>query len=141
MEGCDTMAFEEDSPAVILQPYVGGLYLHDDLKLKIDPGVLDNGLDFQTTVRFNTPIVGVNTLWDITKRWTLRLGANYGGFNVDGVNETYEFVGTVGYRFKMWGVSSKVFAGYRYLHIDYEKNAVELQLTGKGPLVGIGWEF
>ena len=64
-----------------------------------------------------------------------------GGFHVDNVDNTYQFIGVVGYRFKMWDVSSKVFAGYRYLHIDYEKRNVDLQLDIKGPLLGIGWEF
>jgi hypothetical protein len=130
-----------DSPAVILQPYAGALYLHDDIELKVDPGVLDKGLDYKTTLSFNTPIVGLNTLWDLTKRWTLRVGGNYGGFHVDDVKKTYEFVGTVGYRFKMWDVSSKVFAGYRYVHVDYEKRDAEIQVDIKGPLFGIGWEF
>ena len=129
-----------DSPAVVVQPYVGGLYLTDDIKLKVNPGALDIGLDFKTTVRFNTPIVGLNTLWDLTERWTLRLGGNWGGFHVDNVNTTYEFVGTVGCRFKMWGVSSKAFAGYRYLHVHYQKE-VEIKVNVQGPLIGIGWEF
>jgi len=129
-----------DSPAVVLQPYVGGLYFHDDIEMKVSPGLFDIGLDYKTTLTFNTPIVGLNTLWDLTKRWTLRLGGNYGGFHQDNVKKTYEFVGTVGYRFKMWDVSSKVFAGYRYLHLDYDRE-VELQVDIKGPLFGIGWEF
>jgi hypothetical protein len=130
-----------DSPTVVLQPYAGGLYLHDDIELKVSPGLFDIGLDYKTTISINTPIIGLNTLWDLTKRWTLRLGGNYGGWDVDDMKKTYEFVGTVGYRFKMWDVSSKVFAGYRYLHVDYEKRDVELQVDIKGPLFGIGWEF
>ena len=93
-----------------------------------------------TTIRFNTPLIGLNTLWDLTERWILRLGGNWGGWDVDNVHKTYEFVGTIGYRFKMWNVSSKVYAGYRYLHVTYEKE-VEIQVDVKGPLVGIGWEF
>lgn len=132
---------DSDSPTVILQPYAGGLYLHDDIELKVTPGVFDQGLDVNTTLKFNTPIIGANTLWNLTKRWGLRLGGNYGGWNVDDVKKTYEFVGTVAYRFKMWDVSSKVFAGYRYLHLDYKKKGVELELDVEGPLFGIGWVF
>lgn len=130
-----------DSPAVVLQPYAGFLYLHDDIEVKVSPGVLDNGLDKDTTLSFNTPIIGVNTLWDLTKRWSLRLGGNYGGWDVDDVEETWEFVATVAYRFKMWNVSSKVFGGYRYLHLEYKKRGIEIDLDVKGPLFGIGWEF
>lgn len=130
-----------DSPTVILQPYVGGLYLHDDIELKVTPGAFDQGLDVNTTLKFNTPIIGANTLWNLTKRWGLRLGGNYGGWDVDDVKKTYEFVGMVAYRFKMWDVSSKVFAGYRYLHLDYKKKGVDIELDVKGPLFGIGWVF
>ena len=57
------------------------------------------------------------------------------------VDEIYDFIGDVGYRFKMWGVSSRAFAGYRYLHIDYEDQPVTLEVDVKGPFLGIGWEF
>jgi Protein of unknown function (DUF3575) len=128
-------------PVLVVSPYVGGLYLHDDIKTKVNPGAIDDGIDIDTTLKFNTPIIGVNTLWDFAERWTLRLGANYGGWDVDDVEKTYEFVGTVGYRFTMWDVASKAFVGYRYLHLDYKKKGIELDLDVEGPLVGIGWEF
>jgi hypothetical protein len=128
-------------PTLILQPYVGGLYLHDDIESKVDPGPLDDGLDVDTTLKFNTPIIGFNTLWDLAEHWTARLGFNYGGWDIDDVDETYEFVGTVDYHFMMWNVSSKAIVGYRYLHIDYKKKGIEIDLDVKGPLVGIGWEF
>jgi len=41
----------------------------------------------------------------------------------------------------MGNVSSKVFAGYRYLHIDHEKQPVTLKVDVFGPFFGIGWEF
>jgi hypothetical protein len=40
----------------------------------------------------------------------------------------------------MRGVSSKVFAGYRYLDIHYSEVA-DLKVTIRGPLVGIDFEF
>jgi hypothetical protein len=131
-----------DTPAVVLQPYVGGLYLHDDIELKVDPGPLDRGLDIDTTLKFNTPIIGLNTLWDLTQRWNLRLGGNYGGWDVDDVEDTWDLYGTIAYRFKMWDVSSQVFGGYRWLHLDYKKKGIEIDdLDVYGPLFGIGWEF
>ena len=45
------------------------------------------------------------------------------------------------YRFKIGNVSSEVFAGYRYLKIDYEKQPVTLKVDVFGPFFGIGWEF
>jgi hypothetical protein len=69
------------------------------------------------------------------------LSFSYGGWDVDDVNKTYDFIGDIGYRFKMWNVSSKVYAGYRYLNIEYEKKPVKLEVDVKGPFFGIGWEF
>jgi hypothetical protein len=41
----------------------------------------------------------------------------------------------------MGNVSYKVFAGYRYLHIDHEKQPVTLKVDVFGPFFGIVWEF
>jgi hypothetical protein len=129
-----------DRPTVILQPYAGGRYLHDKIKIDLAPGLVDPGLRIRETVEFNTPIVGLNTMWDLTGGWRFRLEADYGGFNVDGVNETYQVIGALGYAFEMSDYTAKVFAGYRYLYLDYEED-LELELTVKGPLVGFGVEF
>ncbi len=129
-----------DSPTVTLQPYAGGLYLHDKIRLDLSPGAIGPGVKVRETLEFNTPIIGVNTLWDLTDRWSLRIGGNIGGWNVDDVNQTYEIIGTAAYHFKLWDKSAKVFAGYRYLHLDYEKE-VEIEVTIKGPLFGFGFEF
>jgi hypothetical protein len=129
-----------DPPTVILQPYAGFRYLHDNIKLDLNPGLLDQGLRVRETLEFNTPIVGFDTEWDFTGGWGFRLGGDYGGFNVDDVNETYQIFGYLDYSFEMWDHTAKVIAGYRYLYVDYEKE-VEIEVTIKGPLFGFGFEF
>ena len=131
-----------DSPILALYPWVGGLYFHDDYKVKVDPvgGLLD-GVEVDSTFEFNTPMVGLTPRLNFLERWYLNLSYSYGGWGVDNVDETYDFIGNVGYRFKMAGISSKVFAGYRYLYIDHEQQETELEVTIKGPFFGIGWEF
>jgi hypothetical protein len=128
-------------PTVVFQPYVGALFFHDEITMKVSPGVLDNGLDYDKLIQFNTPLVGLNTLWDLTRSLSLRLGGNFGGWSVDKVTSTHEFIGTVSYNFKLYDISTKVFAGYRYLHIDYNKSALKIHVDVKGPLFGMGWEF
>lgn len=130
-----------DSPTVTFQPYFGALYLHDDIRLDLSPGIFGVGGSVTTTIEFNTPIIGANTLWALTDRWSLRLGGNYGGFGVDNVDDTYELAGTVHYHFDMWAVSANAFAGYRYLHLDYDKSSDKLHLDIKGPVIGLGFEF
>ena len=53
----------------------------------------------------------------------------------------HDFIGNVSYRFNMWNVSSKVFAGYRYLHFERKEQKKEIDLKAYGPFFGIGWEF
>ena len=159
------------SPAVTLEPFAGARYLHDKITIDVDPGItvlqrsgkpdrplfdpkiiglveaIDPGSTttvtrlLDTSIEFNTPIVGLRTRWDLTKRWTLNLRGDIGGWGLDGVNSTYQLAGTIAYNFKMWNVSSRVYAGYRYLYLDYEKDPVELYLIVRGPQVGIGFEF
>lgn len=129
-----------ESPKVTLQPYVGGRYLHDNIKLDLDEGLLDQGLRIRETLEFNTPLVGFDTDWEFQGGWRFRLGGDYGGFNVDDVDETWQFYTALGYTFDLWGQTGKVFGGYRYLHIEYQKE-LGVELTVKGPLVGFGLEF
>ncbi len=126
--------------SVAVEPYAGFRYLNDRISLKLDRDALGPGFTFRHRVRFNTPIVGVRTLWDITDRWTLHLAGDRGGWDTDHVNKTSQLYGTLGYRFKMAGISSHAFAGWRYVQIHYRKK-VDLKLWIRGPVFGIGVEF
>lgn len=67
---------------------------------------------------------------------------NYGSFGgVSNVEETHDFIALIDYRFTMWDVESRFFAGYRYLHIKLESRRIDLEVSAKGPLFGIGWVF
>jgi hypothetical protein len=126
-----------DSVAVTVEPFVGALWAHDNIKLNFSPGGNEHG-----QIRFLAPVVGLRMFWELTDRWDLRLSGNYGGFDVDNLEETYDMTGTVAYRFTMWGASSRLYVGYRYLNLHYDKRSdVELDVTAKGPLLGIGWSF
>jgi len=79
-------------PVMVLQPYAGALFLTDDIKINLNPGLVDNGINIDKTIDFNTPVVGLNILCDLTERWALRVGGHYGGWDVSDVNETYDFL-------------------------------------------------
>ena len=65
----------------------------------------------------------------------------YGGFDVDHLEKTYNAVGLVAWRFKPKPyLNINVYAGYRFLHIDYKKIA-EIEVDIKGPFVGLAFEF
>jgi hypothetical protein len=130
-----------DSPTVAVSPFVGGLYLHDPVKIDVSPGLLGSELKIRKTLKFNTPIIGLNTFWRFNDRWSLRVAGNYGVFNASEVNETWQGLGLLGYHFKIKKTPSQVFVGYRYLHIDYEDDPLQIEVDVKGPLVGFGVEF
>jgi len=129
------------SPDLTLIPWAGAFYFRDEWEVKVSAAGPFDGVDQDGTLKFNTPMVGLGARLNLSERWYLNLSYGQGGWEVDNVDKIYDFIGNVVYRFKMGGVSSKVFAGYRYLHIDYEDKPVELKVDVKGPLFGIGWEF
>jgi hypothetical protein len=124
-----------DAPQVALEPFVGARWLYDDLGIDLDPGP-SNDID----VHFIAPVVGLNMFWDLTEHWVLRFSGDYGGFDVDHLKYTFNLLGVVGYRFDLGGVDTHVFAGGRYLYIDYEKTA-SLEVAIRGPILGIGFAF
>jgi hypothetical protein len=123
-----------ESPTVTVEPFGGARWLIDDFKIKIKPGPT-----FRPHLDFLTPVVGLRTYWD-WKRWHLRAEGDYGGWDVDHVKETWNLLGAVGYRFHLGEVPSRVFVGYRYLHVRYEHRA-KVTASVRGPLAGIGFEF
>jgi hypothetical protein len=129
------------SPTVTLRPYAGASYLHDNIKFDIMPGLLGPDLRERTTIEFNTPIIGLNTLWDLSDRWSLRIGGYYGGWGVDDVDGTYQIVGDVAYHFQAWDQPAKLFVGYRHLHLNYDDGPAVLKLTVTGPFLGFGVGF
>jgi hypothetical protein len=126
--------------SLTVEPYGGFRFFNDNLKLELHPDSLGAGFRFRDTLRFNTPIVGVRTHWDITDRSTLHVAGDRGGWDVDDVKKTYQWYATVDYRFKIRELSSRVFAGYRELHVHYEKSA-DIHVWIRGPVIGIGFEF
>jgi len=127
---------------VSVAPYVGGFYFHDPLEIDVDPEPpLDLGLDIDKTIEFNTPIAGLLTRWRFNDRWSLRVSGHYGVFNSSEVNETWRATGLLARHFKIKSIDSQVFAGYQYLHLDYEDGPLEIDVDVKGPMLGFGVDF
>ncbi len=125
------------SPAVTVEPFFGARSLVDDIRVKIEPP----GRTFEPELSFITPVIGLNTFWDLTDRFNIRIEGDYGGFNVDNVKRTYNAVALLGYRFKpRENLNINVFAGYRYLSIHY-KNVAEIEVAIKGAFLGLAFEF
>lgn len=131
----------DESPTFNLIPWVGAFYFHDDWSLEITPAGAPLSGKTSGTYEFNTPMVGLGSRVYLSDKWYLNLSYGYGGWDVDSVDEVYDFIGNIGYRFKMWDTPTRVMAGYRYLHFERDAQDVDLELTAKGPFFGIGWDF
>jgi hypothetical protein len=124
------------SPAVAVEPFFGARSLIDDITFTLEPGG-----SHRPEISFIAPVIGLRTFWDITDRFNLRIEGDYGGFHVDGLEQTWNFLALAGYRFKpRKNLDINVFAGYRYLSIEYEKVAA-INVDLKGPLLGVALEF
>ena len=123
------------SPSVKVEPFVGGRTLRDSIRLNTF------GRTKNVELEFTVPVAGVKTYWDLDKHWNLALAGDYGGFDVDGVNETWMVTGVVGYRFDIRGHPANVMAGYRTLFIDYEEDGAELDINAHGPIFGLAIDF
>jgi hypothetical protein len=119
-----------------LAPYAGARYLNDNIKIEFKPGPT-----VSDTINFNTPIVGLRALWYFDNPWYINVFGDYGGFDVDGVDQTWQAVGNIGYRFKIKKVSTRAYLGFRYMNIEYSKNANSLKVDIYGPFLGLGIEF
>ena len=134
---------EPDSPAVTVEPFVGARWLIDDIKVKIKPGGLlrPDARTISPEIKFIAPVIGLRTFWDLTERWNLRIEGDYGGFDVDHLEKTWNALGIVGYRFRPTkSLAINVFAGYRYLYVQYKKIA-KIKVSIRGPLIGVAFHF
>jgi hypothetical protein len=85
-----------------LIPWAGFFYFNDKWKVKVSPAEpLFDGVKKHGTLDFNTPMIGLSSRINLTERWYLLLSGGYGGWDVDDVDEIYDIIGDVGYRFKM----------------------------------------
>jgi opacity protein-like surface antigen len=83
------------------------------------------------------PYIGARVTHPVAERWTLVGYADYGGFSV-GSKETWQAIAGVKYDFSKT-ISGNL--GYRYLHIDYDKDGFLYDVDYKGGYLGIGIKF
>ncbi len=131
-----------DATRVAVSPFVGGTYFHDEVSLTVTPGFLSPQFDFDTTVEFHTPVVGLDTLWSFSDKWGGRIRAHYGGFGgIDGVEDTWEVIAGLTYATEAWGRNGRWYAGWRHTDIDYRSGAADLALEISGPFFGYEVDF
>ena len=95
------------------------------------------GFTAEGSVTWSDPILGAKLQYDLTKHWFGTVVADVGGFGV-GSKISWSIFGGVGYRFANWFSAT---LGYRYMHVDYDKEGSLMNVNIQGVLVGLGFHF
>ena len=142
-------------PLMAFDALLGGRYYHEKLELSgtvrstVTVGgvvIRDEAYPFALAPESDLvdPILGGRVLLWPAERVELALWGDFGGFGA-GHDFTWQLKGVAGYSFRMFGLDSSVFAGYRSLHverdIEEEGATLETSITLHGPVVGLVCRF
>ena len=84
------------------------------IKIEFKPGPT-----VSDTINFNTPIIGLRALWYFDNPWYLNIFGDYGGFDVDGVDQTWQAMAGVGYQFDKFEIVVAYDSHYHHSHDDH----------------------
>lgn len=119
----------------------GGRYWNVDMELNLDVPLVGLGRRFEESEDWIDPFVGLRLRADLTKKLSLVLRGDVGGFGVSS-DFTWSASGLLGYSFSDL---ISVWAGYRGLGVDYESGSgssrFNYNVTMHGPIVGLGFHF
>ncbi|HKU86890.1 MAG TPA: hypothetical protein VJV77_11195 [Casimicrobiaceae bacterium] len=121
------------TPGTSLDIYGGVRYYDLDIDLSLREGLLP-GVGIGKGSNWVDGVVGVRWQTRFTPNWEAYATADVGA---GGSDLAWQLLGVVGYRFS-WGT---VFAGWRHLHVKYEKDSFKLDAALTGPLVGASFRF
>ena len=114
---------------------IGGIrFWHTRSELQFQPGVLP-ALDVEDSRGWVDVIGGVRARKTLPNDWYLNA---YGDLGAGGSDFTFQLLGTVGIDLRQ---RYAVTLGYRYLSVDYDKNAFLLDAALKGPIAGFTFKF
>jgi hypothetical protein len=105
-------------------------------QIEFRPGIAP-GFTSESSQTWSDPILGANLRYDLSKHWFATVLGDFGGFGV-GSDITWSVFGGVGYRFTGWFSAT---LGYRYLHVDYDKDGFLMNANVQGFLLGLGFHF
>lgn len=141
----------KDDPAsksrFILDAFIGGRVTTIDVEASVrvdasvtlpDGRVLEagrsNGID--DTEGWFEPFVGARTVLELGEHWNLTLRGDVGGFGVDDSEFSWQAIGAIGYQIRQDGWVLNLFAGYRALGQDYERDGFTWDVIVHGPVLG-----
>jgi hypothetical protein len=102
-------------------------------------GPLGNTASIGGTRSWTDPIVGLRAEIPLKPSWTLLLRGDVGGFGINGCSQfTWNAEVAMAYQ---WSDSCSLFAGYRWLDIDYARGEFAYDMQIDGPMVGLIFRF
>jgi hypothetical protein len=123
-------------PAVSFDVLAGGRYAFLEPSIAIAGGPR-GGIDVERDVDWIEPFVGGRFLLTLSKRVTIGVRGDVGGFGV-GSDLTWSLVGSIQYHVSR---HVSVGGGYRALDIDYMQGSGGLDVLMHGPLLGAVFRF
>src|SRR6185295_5529198 len=82
------------------------------------------------------PIIGAESKVDFTPRIFMTLRGDVGGFGA-GSEFTTNAMGTIGWRFSLFGADAAVRAGYRIIYQDFDEGGFDWRMNMHGPILGL----
>jgi len=83
------------------------------------------------------PIISARGFFNFTDRLSTLVQADVGGFGA-GSDNTWQVLATLNYAFRK---NMAVSAGYKYLHVDYDKDGYVFDVDMSGPVLGFTYRF
>jgi hypothetical protein len=107
-----------------------------DTELKLDPGALP-GRTQSASTSWADPVIAARGVLRLNDRMSLTAYGDVGGFGV-GSDFTWQTFATLDYKV---AENATISAGFRYIHIDYQKGRTDISLEMAGPIIGASIRF
>jgi opacity protein-like surface antigen len=107
-----------------------------DTELRLDPGRLP-GRTQSTSTSWVDPVISARGVIRLNDSLSITAYGDIGGFGV-GSQFTWQAFGTLDYRVTE---NISVSAGFRWIHIDYDKGRTDISLNMGGPIIGASVRF
>jgi hypothetical protein len=119
----------------VLEPYAGARWNYLRIELEVR-----GGRQFDQSQAWVDPVVGTRFGLDLTDNWILAGAGDVGGV-VAGSDYAWNVQGYLVYRTKLFGRDTAFSLGYRAMHINYDDDNFEWDVTQYGPIIGTSIRF
>jgi hypothetical protein len=132
-----------NSRLLTFEPYVGFRYFYDNFTLTLEDDTIDFSKITRKHLRSNSPMIGFQSSLQLNDNWDFRFIGDYGGFDVNNMDNSYLMSGYFNYAFKMKNHDATAYLGYRFYHLGLEDNTQDTSISVniQGPLFGFGFTF